>query len=162
VDNEEWYSNGVKGGDGQTQTGVQTVFPGDIIIIEVGYGGGGSGGAAANDTGGYTSSGSADRTLGSEGSYSKKDGTSALATRGGVGAMHSLIFPLSGYSSDLKKGSSSPAAGGATAASGGQTKGQGGSAGDELATGGMYASGGGGGAAGGFILNSPSVAIAEN
>ncbi|MHC6203928.1 hypothetical protein ACYULU_12135 [Breznakiellaceae bacterium SP9] len=161
VDDREWYRNGVKGEDGKTKTGTQTVLAGDKITIEVGYGGGGSGGAAANDTGGNTSSGSANKTLGSEGSYSKKSGTSANASRGGVGAMHSLIFPSSGYTSDLQKGSSSPAAGNATAASGGQTKGQGGAAGDEYATGGMYASGGGGGAAGGFILIGSGVKVGE-
>jgi fibronectin type 3 domain-containing protein len=162
VDGAEWYSNGLPGGDGKSKTGTLPVLKGDKITIVVGYGGGGSGGAAANDTAKKASSGSADKTLGSEGSYSSNPGsTSANASRGGMGAMHSLIFPSNAYPSDLQKGSSSPAAGGATAAAGGQIKGQGGSAGDELATGGMYASGGGGGAAGGFTLNSQNVSLAE-
>jgi hypothetical protein len=162
VDNYNvWKDDGVKGEDGQLKTDVRRVFVGDIITIEVGYGGGGSGGAAANDVGGYTSSGSADRTLGSEGSYSKKSGTNANASRGGVGAMHSLIFPSSDILSDLQTGSSSPAAGAAAnAATGGQKKGEGGSKGlHGNTTGGMYASGGGGGAAGGFVLSSPTVRV---
>ncbi|GHV71374.1 hypothetical protein AGMMS49928_22850 [Spirochaetia bacterium] len=162
VHGKEMYENGVKGNNGQTTTGVLTVIPGDVITIEVGWGGGGSGGAAANDTRGYTSSGSADRTLGSEGKSAQDPGkTSAAASRGGVGGMHSLIFPSSQYTSNLQKGSSSPAASGAAAAMGGQEKGQGGAAGDELATGGMYASGGGGGAAGGFTLTG-TVTVKEN
>ncbi|GHT11700.1 hypothetical protein AGMMS4956_05120 [Bacteroidia bacterium] len=164
VNGTQSSSNGVKGGNGQIKTGVHLVFAGDIITIEVGYGGGGSGGAAANHVGGITSSGNADKTLGSEGrnNYTENK-TYAKASRGGLGAMHILIFPSSEYTSDIKKGSSSPAVSGvATAALGGQTKGEGSAAGlGHAAPGGMYASGGGGGAAGGFTLNGPSVSIEE-
>lgn len=163
ANNQELYQNGVKGNDGKEKSDVLRVIAGDTITIEVGYGGGGSGGAAANDTQGYTSSGSADRTLGSEGNSAQTPGkTSAGASRGGVGGMHILLFPGSQYVADLQKGSSSPAASNATAAAGGQTRGAGGAAGDEYATGGMYASGGGGGAAGGFTLTGSNVVLTEN
>jgi hypothetical protein len=155
---KEVYKNGFKGNNGQEVKNVQiTVSPGDVIRIEVGYGGGGSGGAADNDTYSDPSTGNADRTKGSEGNAKQKSGTSAGASRGGMGAMHGLIFPGSSY--PLQKGENSPAAGNATAASGGQSRGAGGAGGDEYATGGMYASGGGGGAAGGFTLKSATVAV---
>jgi hypothetical protein len=159
---KEVYKDGFPGNDGAPAEGSFDVSAGDIITIEVGWGGGGSGGAANNDGGGYVSSGSATTTLGSEGISKDVPGkTAANASRGGMGAMHDLIFLLSEYTSDLQKGESSPNVGGATAASGGPTKGAGGSAGDEYATGGMYASGGGGGAAGGFTLKSTTAALEE-
>jgi hypothetical protein len=160
---KEVYKNGNTGNNGQVKGAQITVSTGDIITIEVGWGGGGSGGAAINDTGGTISSDNADnKTLGSAGNSSNKPGqTAANASRGGMGGMHSLVFPTSEYTSDSQKGGSSPNAGNAAAAAGGQTKGAGGAAGDEYATGGMYASGGGGGAAGGFTLKSATVAVME-
>jgi hypothetical protein len=169
----EVYLDGNPGNPGQVvnilETNILPPYPitvnvGDIIKIEVGWGGGGSGGAAINDTGGTTSSGNvsdaADKTRGSGGSYNYKSGTSAGASAGGMGGMHSLLFPGSTYS-NLQAGQSSSSTGGATGASGGQSKGAGGARGDEYATGGMYASGGGGGAAGGFTLRSSTVALEE-
>ncbi|GHT22873.1 hypothetical protein AGMMS4957_13650 [Bacteroidia bacterium] len=159
-----WKSNGVKGNDGKTISGTLSVAVGDIITIEVGWGGGGSGGVANNDTdksisSDYNSSSNrAEKTTGSAGSYS---GTSANATRGGVGAMHSLIFPSSDILSYLEKGSSSPNLKDSPEAFGGDAKGKGGSAGQANEIGGVYASGGGGGAAGGFILDSSNANLME-
>jgi len=150
VNGNKWSSNGRKGNNGRTKDGTVSVHAGDVLTIEVGYGGGGSGGAAANDTGGTISSDSADRTLGSEGKSTQEAGTYANASRGGVGGMHSLVFPDSQFTSDMQKGKSSPAAGRASAAAGGQSKGEGGAGGNADSSVNMYASGG---AAGGFVLN---------
>jgi hypothetical protein len=160
--NEERAENGVKGNDGKEKSDVLRVIAGDEITIEVGYGGGGSGGAAANDTQGSTSSGSAEETLGSDGKSAQTPGkTSAEASRGGMGGMHSLFSTSTQYTSDLQKGSDSSAASSAAAAAGGQTRGAGGAAGNKSTTGGMYASGGGGGAAGGFTLTGSNVVLTE-
>jgi hypothetical protein len=173
VDNTEKYTNGKCGYDGQEVPLDILVFAGDIITIEVGYGGGGSGGAANNDSStNYVSSGGADMTLGSEGSSQAGSGCGVNASRGGMGAMHSIFSPQSPYQSDLQKGSNSSAVGNSHGSAtwqdirdhypdllGGNKKGAGGAAGDEFATGGMYATGGGGGAAGGFTMESAIVAL---
>jgi hypothetical protein len=161
--------NGERGGDGERKSIIGlSVAVGDIIEIEVGYGGGGSGGAANWESlweAGVALSDVPDRTKGSIGVVLTKAGYSsnANASRGGMGGMHSLVFPGSPYPSNLQNGGDSPQAGKANAASGGTYIGAGGEGGDEFRDGNdnnkMYASGGGGGAAGGFTLKSDTVAL---
>ncbi|MDR2536171.1 MAG: hypothetical protein LBD29_09100, partial [Treponema sp.] len=161
-DGQEVPKNGTRGSNGQEVRNVQiTVYSGDIISIEVGYGGGGSGGAAENDAESHLSTGNADKTRGSEGDSRQKSSTVAGASRGGMGAMHEFIFPGNSYPLNLQRGGDSPGTYSTPVASGGQSKGAGGAGGDGYAGGGMYASGGGGGAAGGFTLKSATVAVVE-
>jgi hypothetical protein len=167
--NTEHSSNGVKGKDGEKKEDQSvTVSAGQTITIEVGWGGGGSGGVANNDVIKVSiSSGSAVETSGSVQSIKEAPGTRADASRGGYGALHYQKTGNTAYT-DTKYGEDSPVVNGTEWAQGGgrpvddqARKGQGGAGGDELRTGGMYASGGGGGAAGGFTIFEDSTAIIE-
>jgi hypothetical protein len=166
---DEFYKNGYKGEDGKSNTITLSVRQDQVIRITVGWGGGGSGGCAINAVGGKISSQGASEDSRHESCYSdrnflKDEGrTAADATRGGLGAMHSLLCsnPAHNFPDDLVHGGVSLAAGNATAAPGGQKMGEGGAGGDEYATNGMFASGGGGGAAGGFIFSNSTAIIEE-
>jgi hypothetical protein len=159
-----FVSNGYKGEDGKEDTITLTVSQNQVIRITVGWGGGGSGGCAINVVGGQISSEGASNSCFSIEKFDRRNGyTDAIASRGGLGAMHSLLCPnpAHNFPDDLVHGGVSLAAGNATAAPGGQKMGEGGEGGDELATGGVFASGGGGGAAGGFIFSNSTAIIEE-
>jgi hypothetical protein len=143
------------------------VEEGDIITIEVGYGGGGSGGAVNNDENVDAQSENAFESEGSLPDWQFNTNCYGNSTGGGMGAMHSLrpLYADTGYP-NLEKGEDSQYAGpNAGSALGGQSRGQGGAAGigssGSKANGNVYASGGGGGAAGGFTLTSTDAAIIE-
>jgi hypothetical protein len=159
--------DGPDGPNGERRSGTVSVQIGDTITIDVGWGGGGSGGSVnynQPDAGtGDHSVNLDDPTCGAEGEIINNGGDekAVKATRGGMGAMHSIKSQNPAqYPSDLAMGTDSDAAGSASKGAGGKTMGAGGKGGKAFADADkVYASGGGGGAAGGFPLTRTTVAF---